>query len=58
MLCAARLRHIAGIKWRIRRDLNTEPFFKRERDVTIANGVMAGLNFIPVLIGLTTATTE
>jgi hypothetical protein len=28
MLCAARLRHIAGTKWGTRRYLNMEPLFK------------------------------
>ena len=30
MLCAARLRHIAGTKWGTRRYLNMEPLFKQE----------------------------
>lgn len=36
MLCAARLRHIAGTKWGTRRYLNMEPLFKQAIETATA----------------------
>ena len=36
MLCAARLRHIAGTKWGTRRYLNMEPLFKQTMETATA----------------------